>query len=404
MLTEIYEELDRSYEEMVEIRRHLHQHPELSFQEWKTAAFIKEYYENLGVEVKDKVGGNGLTAVIKGSKPGKTVAFRADFDALPIQDEKSVPYKSTVPGVMHACGHDGHTALLLVFAKVMLKHQEQLSGNILLIHQHAEEYAPGGAKSMVEAGCLEGADAVFGTHLWSIAPLGTIQYRTGPIMAAADRFEIVIKGKGGHGAQPHLTKDAIVIGSQVISNLQQIVSRKVDPVEAAVVSVGTFKAENAFNVIADTAKLIGTARTFKGEVRDQAELEVERAVKAACLLYDAEYTCLYDRGYPAVVNHEKETLFLKEIAGSIPGVATVEESPLQMGGEDFAYYLQERKGSFFFTGAMPADPEAAQPHHHPKFDFDEKAMLIAAKTFASLFVNYEHAGADQTTTENAAVN
>ncbi|MTH53361.1 amidohydrolase [Bacillus mangrovi] len=391
MLENIYTDLDEQYYKMVEIRRHLHQHPELSFQEWKTASFIKEYYTDLGIEVKDKVGGNGLTACIKGGKPGKTVAFRADFDALPIQDEKEVPYKSTVPGVMHACGHDAHTALLLVFAKVMNRYRDQLSGNILLIHQHAEEYAPGGAKSMVEAGCLDGADAVFGTHLWSISPLGTIQYRNGPIMAAADRFEIEIKGKGGHGAQPHLTKDAIVIGAQVISNLQQIVSRKVDPVEAAVVSVGTFKAENAFNVIADTAKLIGTARTFKEEVRNQAEQEVEKAVKAACLLYDADYTCDYFRGYPAVVNHEKETAFVKNLASAVPGVDTVEESPLQMGGEDFAYYLQKQKGTFFFTGAMPADKAAAFPHHHPRFDIDEKAMLVAAKTFASIFIQYEHA-------------
>ncbi|AZB42247.1 amidohydrolase [Bacillus sp. FJAT-42376] len=402
MLTDIYRELDDHYNEMVEIRRHLHQHPEVSFQEWKTAAFIKEYYLNLGVEVKDKVGGNGLTALIKGAKPGKTVAFRADFDALPIQDEKNVPYKSTVPGVMHACGHDGHTALLLVFAKVMHKYRESLSGNVLLIHQHAEEYAPGGAKSMVGAGCLDGADAIFGTHLWSVAPLGTIQYRNGPIMAAADRFEIGIQGKGGHGAQPHLTKDAIMIGAQVMSNLQQIVSRKVDPVEAAVVSVGTFKAENAFNIIADTAKLIGTARTFKEEVRDQAEREIEKAIQAACLLYDADYTYVYDRGYPAVVNHLAETLYVKELAEDVPGVTNVEESPLQMGGEDFAYYLQELKGSFFFTGAMPSDPDAAHPHHHPKFDFDEKAMLIAAKTFASLFVHYEHEEARMGAAENAA--
>lgn len=393
MFQEICSELDAAYEEMVEIRRYLHMHPEVSFMEFKTAAYIAEYYQKLGIEPRTGVGGNGVVAVVKGGLPGKTIALRADFDALPIQDEKDVPYKSTVPGVTHACGHDGHTATLLVLAKVLHKHRENLEGNVVFIHQHAEEYAPGGAKAMIEDGCLDGVDVIFGTHLWASEPAGKIQYRTGPIMAAADRFQIKVQGKGGHGAQPQKTKDAVVIGSQLVLNLQQIVSRKVDPVESAVVSVGSFIAENPFNVIADSAELIGTVRTFKEEIRTQIEQEIERTVKASCDLYDATYEYTFDRGYPAVVNHREETEFLANLAGNVPGVGFVEESPMQMGGEDFAYFLQHVKGTFFFTGAKPTYSDAAYPHHHPKFDIDEKAMLIAAKTFSLAILQYqaEHA-------------
>ncbi|MEM5017893.1 M20 family metallopeptidase [Metabacillus indicus] len=393
MFQEICSELDAAYEEMVEIRRYLHMHPEVSFMEFKTAAYIAEYYQKLGIEPRTGVGGNGVVAVVKGGLPGKTIALRADFDALPIQDEKDVPYKSTVPGVTHACGHDGHTATLLVLAKVLHKHKENLEGNVVFIHQHAEEYAPGGAKAMIEDGCLDGVDVIFGTHLWASEPAGKIQYRTGPIMAAADRFQIKVQGKGGHGAQPQKTKDAVVIGSQLVLNLQQIVSRKVDPVESAVVSVGSFIAENPFNVIADSAELIGTVRTFNEEIRTQIEQEIERTVKASCDLYDAAYEYTFDRGYPAVVNHREETEFLANLAGNVPGVGVVEESPMQMGGEDFAYFLQHVKGTFFFTGAKPTYSDTAYPHHHPKFDIDEKAMLIAAKTFSLAILQYqaEHA-------------
>ncbi|MGM0921979.1 MAG: amidohydrolase [Bacillota bacterium] len=389
LYTDICSDLDASFEEMVEIRRYLHMHPEVSFQEFKTAAYIAEFYHKLGIEARTGVGGNGVVAVIKGDLPGKTIALRADFDALPIGDEKDVPYKSTVPGVAHACGHDGHTAALLILAKILHKHSSSLEGSVVFIHQHAEEYAPGGAVSMIEDGCLDGVDVIFGTHLWAGEPTGKIQYRVGPIMAAADRFQIMINGKGGHGAQPHKTKDAVVIGSQLVLNLQQIVSRKVDPVHSAVVSVGSFVAENPFNVIADSAVLIGTVRTFEDEVRTLIEEEIERVVKASCALYDADYEYHFERGYPAVVNHREETELLANLASKVPGVQIVEESPMQMGGEDFAYYLQHVKGTFFFTGAKPTYSETAYPHHHPKFDIDEKAMLIAAKTFTLALLTYQ---------------
>ncbi|WP_053361813.1 M20 family metallopeptidase [Bacillus sp. FJAT-27251] len=390
MKESLFGKLDNLYEEMVDIRRYLHQHPELSFQEVNTAAYIRSYYEKLGIEVRGDVGGNGVVAKIHGGKPGKTVALRADFDALPIQDEKKVPYKSQVPGIMHACGHDGHTATLLVLAKALNEIKGSLAGTYVMIHQHAEEYAPGGAIAMIEDGCLEGVDVIFGTHLWASEPTGTVQYRIGPIMAAADRFEITIQGKGGHGAQPHKTNDAIVTASQLVINLQQIVSRRVNPTEPAVLSVGSFMAENAFNVIADKAKLIGTVRTFSEEARSFIENQLEKVIQGTCLANECTYDYTFFRGYPAVVNHGPETEFLIESVSHVPQVTKIEESELQMGGEDFAYYLQHVKGSFFFTGANPNGTGTAYPHHHPKFDFDEKAMLIAAKSLGAAAIHYQN--------------
>ncbi|VEF48751.1 amidohydrolase [Bacillus freudenreichii] len=396
----LFEKLEEQYDEMVQIRRYLHQHPELSFKEFKTAAYIADFYKKLGIDVKTGVGGNGVVARIKGGKPGKTIALRADFDALPIQEETGLPFSSIAPGVMHACGHDGHTAVLLTIGKVLHDLRKELPGEYVLIHQHAEELAPGGAISMIKDGCLEGVDAIFGTHLWAELPYGTISYRTGPFMAAADRFEIVIQGRGGHGAMPHKTKDAVAIGSQLVMNLQQIVSRRVNPVEPAVVSVSSFIAENAFNVIADTAKLQGTVRTFSEDVRDLIEQEIETVVKGTCIANGGcGYEFDYHRGYPAVVNHKNETEFLAGLAADVPGVISVEESEQQMGGEDFAYYLQNVKGTFFFTGALPEHADAGYPHHHPKFDINEKAMLLAAKTLALAAVDYQK----HELTENKAV-
>lgn len=389
MLEKLFTKLEKYYEEMVAIRRYLHQHPELSFQEVNTANYIESFYKKLDIEVKGNVGGNGVVAKIYGGKPGKTIALRADFDALPIQEENEVPYKSMTPGVMHACGHDGHTATLLILAKALHELKDELEGTYVMIHQHAEEYAPGGAISMIADGCLEGVDVIFGTHLWASEPTGKIQYRKGPIMAAADRFEIHIQGQGGHGAQPHATKDSVVIASQLVMNLQQIVSRRVNPVESAVISVGSFVAENAFNVIADKAKLIGTVRTFKEDVRAFIEEEIERVVKGTCIAANCEYSYEFERGYPAVVNHDVETDYFIECAKNISSVTTIEESELQMGGEDFAYYLQHVKGTFFFTGARPEGVSVSYPHHHPKFDIDENAMLVAAQALGSAALNYK---------------
>ncbi|EGQ26979.1 M20 family metallopeptidase [Mammaliicoccus sciuri] len=382
----LFKKLEQSYDDMVEIRRHLHMNPEISFKEEKTAAYIADFYKQLGVDVRTGVGGNGVVAKVKGGKAGKTVALRADFDALPIQDQKDTPYASKVPGVMHACGHDGHTATLLQLAKAIHEMREELAGEYVFIHQHAEELAPGGAIAMIEDGCLDEVDVIFGTHLWSLFESGVIYYADGPIMAAPDRFHFTIQGAGGHGASPHQTKDAIVIGSQLVMNLQQIVSRRVDPIESAVLSVGSFISDNAYNVIADQAVIVGTVRTFTQELRDLMEQEIRRVAEGTAIANDCQIKVEYTRGYPAVVNHVKETIFLKSVAESIPDLAGVEEMKPQMGGEDFAYYLEKVPGTFFFTGAKPTD---AYPHHHPRFDIDEKAMMAAAKTLGAAAIEYQ---------------
>ncbi|SFA81567.1 amidohydrolase [Lentibacillus halodurans] len=387
MLQDIHKRLDELYPEMVDIRRYLHQYPELSFQETKTAQYIADFYEELGIPYQKNVGGNGVIATLKGGKPGKTVALRADFDALPIQDEKNVPYKSKVDGVMHACGHDGHTAALLTLAKTMKSFQADLPGTIVFLHQHAEEYAPGGAKPIVESGALDHVDAVFGTHLWATTPFGVMQTSKNVFMAGTDRFEINIQGLGGHGAYPHETKDAIVLGSQVVSQLQQIVSRRIDPLETAVVTIGVFDAGTTFNVIADTARLVGTVRFLNTDIQEKVIEEMEKIIQGVCVANDATYSFNYEKGYPPLVNHAEEAGLVLRAAKYVDEIHTTEEVKPVMGGEDFAYYTLEKPGAYFFTGAQKAGNE--YPHHHPKFDIDERALPVAAKTLISAYFEYQ---------------
>lgn len=380
--------IDENYEEMVGIRRHLHEYPELSFEEVETPAYIAAYHKELGHEVREGVGGRGVVAVLRGAKPGKTVALRADFDALAIQEENDIPYKSKVAGKMHACGHDGHTATLLGLAKALNKMKSEITGNIIFIHQHAEEVAPGGAKPMIEDGCLDGVDVIFGTHLWAPTPIGEILVRDGAIMAAADKVEIAIQGKGGHGAEPHHSIDAVTLASQFVISAQQLISRRIDPLKSAVLTIGHFEAINPFNVIADRVKLAGTIRTFEESVRTQMEQELEAVLNATCLAFGASYEYRYTRGYPPVYNHQKETEFVAQLASTVPGIEQVKTCPPFMVGEDFAYYLEKVPGTFFFTGAKSPEWETAYPHHHARFNFDERAMLIAAKTLGKATLEY----------------
>lgn len=387
MWEELNSMLDQSFDEMVEIRRHLHQHPELSFQEKNTAQYIANTYKKMDIPYQENVGGNGVIATLKGNKPGKTIALRADFDALPIQDEKEVPYKSKVDGVMHACGHDGHTATLLTTAKVLKQVQSELAGTVVFIHQHAEELTPGGAKPIINSGVLNDVDLVFGAHLWTNTPYGEIETAEKEFMAGADKFSVTIQGKGGHGAIPHQTKDTVVIGSQVVSNLQQIISRRINPLRTAVLSIGTFHAGNTFNIIADTATITGTVRTFDTAVQTQIKHEMENIISGTCVGYDASYTLDYEKGYPPVINHPKEAKLVIEAANKVDGVKKATFVEPSMTGEDFSYYLLEKPGAFFFVGAQQEGN--FQPHHHPAFDIDERAMLLTAKTFIQIIKSYQ---------------
>lgn len=388
ILASIFRDLDNSFEQIKNWRRYLHQHPELSFQERQTAEFIAETLRRFGLEVRTQVGGNGVIGILQGEKEGKTIALRADFDALPIFDEKDVAYKSNNPGVMHACGHDGHTSALLGVAQTLSKFRHNINGKILFVFQHAEELPPGGAKSMVAEKILDEVDFVFAAHLATELPLGTIAVGEGYKMAAVDKFEITIQGKGGHGAKPEETIDSIVIGSEMVSSLQKIVSRRISPLQSAVVTIGVFQAGTAFNIIADSAKLEGTVRTFDANVRDKVENEINAIVKGITTGFHATYKMDYLRGYPALFNHKEETETVRNILSeTFTDEAVIPLEP-SMGAEDFSYFLQEKPGTYFKVGARTDEGYTQFPHHHPRFDFDESALLIIEKSFVKIISHY----------------
>jgi amidohydrolase len=394
MLSQLFTQLDGLYSDLVKIRRDLHMYPELSFQEVNTPQKVADYLIDLGLEVRTGVGGRGVVGLLRGGKPGKTVALRADFDALPIQDGKEVEYKSRIPGVMHACGHDIHTAGLLGVANVLSGVKESLSGNVVFIHQFAEEQPPGGAKSMIADGCLDGVDVIYGAHVWSGKPYGTVGVTEKYEMAASDSFEIEIFGKGGHGAHPNETVDPVVIGCQLVMNLQQIVSRRVDPLEPAVLTVSLIHGGTAFNIIPDTCKIGGTVRTFNEEVRQLIEEQMQKTIQYTCEGAGATATFQYRRGYDAVFNHLEQTKKVEQLAKLIVGEENVKHQAPTMGGEDFAYYLQKVPGTFFFVGGGNPEIKAVHPHHHPLFDVDERSMLITGTIFLSVVLNELTEGTD----------
>ncbi|MDR7317580.1 amidohydrolase [Brevibacillus nitrificans] len=384
MLSDLFARLEQLYPELVKIRRDLHMYPELSYQEVNTPQKVADYLRALGLEVRTEVGGRGVVGLLRGGKPGKTIALRADFDALPIQDEKQVEYKSRVPGVMHACGHDIHTSALLGAAHVLSEVREQVPGNVVFLHQFAEEMPPGGAKAMIEDGCLDGVDEVYGAHVWSTEPYGTIGVTDGYTMAAGDGFEIDISGKGGHGGQPHLTIDPLVVGCQLVVNLQQIVSRRVDPIEPVVLSVGSIHSGLAANVIPDTCHINGNVRTFNQEVRGFVEQQIHQITEATCEAAGAVGTVRYRSGYDAVWNHPEQTQAVRRLFQHLIGEENVKSLDPSMASEDFTYYLQKVPGTFFFVGGRNPDIGATYPHHHPMFDADERAILLIGKAFLSI--------------------
>ncbi|MCO5222674.1 MAG: amidohydrolase [Thermomicrobiales bacterium] len=369
-------------------RRYFHQHPELGFQEFETAKLVQERLAAMGVEdIRTGIAVTGVTGLIKGAKPGgpdKVVLVRADMDALPIHEENKVDYVSTIDGKMHACGHDAHTSMLLGVGRLLLDRRDEFSGTVKLLFQPAEE-GGGGARVMIEEGVLEDppVDLVFGQHVAAEVPVGQVELRPGACMAAADRFEILVKGRGGHGAQPHLTVDPIAIGSQIVSALQTIVAREVDPTKQAVVTVGAFLAGDAPNVIPDTATLRGTLRSFDPEVRELIGRRVgEIAVGiASAMRAEVEYT--YAPGYPATINDPEQTAMVREVAEEILGAENVREGELMMGAEDFSYFLEKKPGCFFFTGTRDEEKGISWGHHHPRFDVAEDGMAIGMEVMVS---------------------
>jgi len=369
--------------QLVQWRRGLHQRPELGFRETLTAGFIAEKLREWDIEHQTGVAQTGIVAVIDGSRPGPVLAIRADMDALPIQEENQVPYRSQHDGLMHACGHDGHVAIALGTAYYLSQHRDHFAGTVKIIFQPAEE-GPGGAKPMVEAGVLKNpdVDAIIGLHLWNNLPLGTAGVRTGAMMAAVELFDLTIHGKGGHGAMPHQTIDSIVVASQVVNALQTIVARNLDPLQSGVVTVGSFQAGKARNVIADSATLSGTVRYFDPALTDFFERRFNEIVAGICHSHGATYALDYRKLYPPVVNDGAIANLVRSVAETvIETPAGVVPDCQTMGGEDMSFFLQEVPGCYFFLGSANTDKGLAYPHHHPRFDFDETALGMGVELF-----------------------
>ena len=381
-MTDWFQRAGEKEQETITIRRHLHQYPERSFQEKQTHAYILERLKRLDFTIRERVGQNGIVATIGNTEKGPTIALRADFDALPIEDMKEVPYRSKVPGVMHACGHDGHTAILLTVAELLHEHQAQLKGAVVLIFQYGEEEMPGGAQGMIADNALAGVDKVYGNHLWSGYPTGTIHTRPGAMMAQPDEFNITIYGKGGHGAKPHETIDPIVIMAEFILSTQKIVSRTLDPVKQAVISFGKIEAGDADNVIPDTAHCRGTVRTFDPSVQQHIHQKLDKLLQGLALANDITYDLDYINGYLPVYNHETSADIVKTAANALN--FRYHDADLMMIGEDFSYYLHALPGAFFFTGCGNPEKQTDWPHHSPNFDIDESAMKYTVSTFMKI--------------------
>ena len=366
-------------EEVVGWRRHLHRNPELSFHEKETSRFVYETLESFGGLELSRPTPTSVVARLVGGGPGPVLALRADMDALPITEENDSEFVSQNPGVMHACGHDGHTAMLLGAAKVLAGMKGELRGEIRFLFQHAEELYPGGAEEMVRVGVMDGVDKVVGIHLWSGLPVGKVGVSYGPMMASPDTFKIVVKGKGGHAALPHQTVDSIAVGAQVVTNLQHVVSRETDPIENVVVSVTQFHGGTAHNVIPGSVEMIGTVRTLKPEIRDAVPEAMERVIRGITAAHGAEYDFEYQRGYRPVINDDEVTRAVEETVREVFGEATLELMPPTMGGEDFSAFQQVSPGAFYLVGAGNEEKGIGYPHHHPRFDIDEDALPIGVK-------------------------
>jgi amidohydrolase len=375
---------------MVEYRRQFHMHPELGMEEVQTAAKVESVLRSLGIEFRSQVGGTGVVGLIRGRRPGKTIAIRADMDALPIVEESDKPYVSRIQGKMHACGHDGHTAGLLGVAHLLQELAPTFDGQVKLLFQPAEE-GPGGAEPMVREGAMQDpdVDTVIGLHLNTEIPTGQVGLVRGIVSAAPDGFVITVKGVGGHGAHPHRSVDAVAVAAHVVTALQTIASREVDPVNPIVVTVGTINGGFRGNVIAPSVTMTGTVRTLDPEVRKTVEDRMRRIIGGICSAMRAEFEMAYSYGYPSVVNADCACDLVEAAAAKVLGDENVLrlKSPT-MGGEDFSFFAQAAPGCFLRLGARNEAKGTVWPGHHPRYDFDEDAMAYGAAVMAQAALDF----------------
>ncbi|MBO0423529.1 peptidase M20 [Enterococcus plantarum] len=384
-MTNIQEQMPQA--DMIKWRRHLHRHPELSFHEVETAKYIQKVLADFPNLEVTSLTENSVIATLKGSKPGKTIALRADIDALPIMEEADVDFPSENPGVMHACGHDTHTAMLLGAIKVLSGMQDKIAGTVKFIFQPAEEEPPGGAKLLVEAGVMDDVDMVFGLHIAPNIPVGMVGTRKGAASAASDVFTLKIQGKGSHGSTPDLSVDPIMIGVEIINNLNNIVSRNISPFDNAVISIGEFNAGKTANVIPDTAQIQGTVRTNNKEVRQFIKTRIEGIIDGICKMYGASYDLDYLLGYSEVNNDSDATDLVLAAAEKVVGKERIFEAPKMMGGEDFSAYTDVKPGSFFILGGGTAAEGCGYMNHHPKFKIMEECFPVGSGMHAQLILD-----------------
>jgi amidohydrolase len=375
-------ELIEAYsEELTELRRRLHCKPEISWEEFKTTQFICEYLDGVGIPFK-KTEPTGVIAEIAGGKPGKTVALRGDMDALQVEElNKDLPYASQENGKMHACGHDAHTAMLLVAAKALNEIKDELPGNVRLLFQPAEEVAEG-AKMMVEQGAMEAVDNVFGIHIWSQMPTHKVSCTPGASFASADIFKVTFKGKGGHGAMPHDCIDAAVVASSFVMNVQSVVSRTIDAQLPSVLTIGKMTVGTRFNIIAENAVIEGTVRCFDPETRDHIEKQLQHYAENTAAIYGAKAEVEYIRGSQAVINDEYSAQLVQKVVSEAFGEDVLFNQKPTMGAEDFSFYLDKAPGSFALVGSGNPKKDTEWAHHHGKFNIDEDALSTGAELYA----------------------
>lgn len=370
--------------DVIAIRRDLHMHPELGFEEVRTAGIVAERLKRLGYEVRTRIGETGVVGILRSGRKGSTILLRADMDGLPVQEESGVPFASAHPGKMHACGHDGHVAILLGAAQMIAERKDALDGTIVLCFQPAEE-GKGGAKAMIEDGLLDdpNVDRVYGLHLMSQAPTGVIRVRPGPVMASSDSIEISIHGRGGHGAAPHETVDPIVTAAHFITQVQTVVSRMIEPIEPAVVTIGSIHAGTIHNVIPDDARILGTVRAFSAQVREQMHPRIAAVLRGCCEAHGATYDLEYQWRYPVTSNDPQEAAYVRALAASVIGEHRSQEMSPVMGAEDFSFMLERRPGCFFFLGTQ-SDERTSMPHHNARFAIDETALSTGVQMMVAL--------------------
>ncbi|WP_291298575.1 M20 aminoacylase family protein [Elioraea sp.] len=381
----VHNRIAEFHPDMTEWRQDIHRHPELAFQESRTAALVAEKLKAFGVdEIHTGIATTGVVGVIRGTQPGAgAIGLRADMDALPIHEETGKPWASQTPGVMHACGHDGHTTMLLGAARYLAE-TRNFAGTVYLFFQPAEEFG-GGAEVMIKEGLFERfpADRVFGIHNWPKAPAGTFIWRNGPVMAAVGGIDITITGIGAHGAMPNLGIDAVLVGAHIITALQGIVARNLDPVDSGVISITWIEGGFAYNVIPETVRLRGTARWFTKEAGDLLERRTIDTAEGIARAFGATAKVEFRRAYPATVNEPESTALARAAAIAVQGDARVAEMPRPtMGGEDFAFMLQKKPGAYLMLGGGRGEDDAAV--HHPKYDFNDEILPIGASWFATL--------------------